>query len=405
MDAAYTEKVEFNRLQNFALIIGVVALVVAFGAGAVYGFQVAFRSYLLGYIFWLGIAVGCLGLLMLQHLVGGRWGLLVRPILEAGTRTLLPMAVLFIPIILGAHEIYVWTNHEVVAANEALEHAVPHKAAYLNVPFFAIRAGIYFLVWLGLAYFLNKWARQQNERADARLSDRFRSLSGIGMVVFIFAVTFASFDWIMSLEPEWYSSIFGLLILIGWTLSALSFVITALVILAQREPLSRVVGPAHFHDLGKLLLTFVMVWAYFSFSQLLIIWSGNLPEEIPWYLRRMRGGWGVIGVAIILLHFALPFVLLLSRSLKRRGRTLVIVACMLFVMRLIDLFWMVVPTFHYDDFRHYPAAANVLFFVAAIGMGGLWLFFFAWQLKKRPLIPFNDPKLEEAIAHGHGGHH
>jgi hypothetical protein len=213
-------------------------------------------------------------------------------------------------------------------------------------------------------------------------------------------VSFASFDWVMSLDPEWFSTIFGLLFVVNWVLSAFAFVITVMVVLSTRKPMLGIVAPAHFHDLGKLLLAFVMLWAYFSFSQYLIIWSGNIPEETKWYLHRLRGGWGYVGLLIVLLHFALPFVLLLSRDLKRNARALLWVALLVFAMRFIDLLWLIVPEFHRGQLRF-----GWMDFVAPIGIGGIWLWYFAWELNKRPLFPFNDPALEEAIERGkHEGH-
>ncbi|MEJ7618798.1 MAG: hypothetical protein WKF30_17910 [Pyrinomonadaceae bacterium] len=403
MVANYANNVEFNRLQRSALIVGIVALVIGAAIGVVFGVMpVLFRSYLVGYVFWVGMTLGCLAILLLQHLISGSWGLVIRRLLEAGSRTLLPMAVLFVPIVLGMHDLYIWTHHDLPAENHALIHAVHAKEPYLNIPFFVIRTGIYFLIWFALAYFLNKWSLEQDRTGAARWSDKMNKLSGPGMVIFILAVTFASVDWVMSLNPEWFSTIFGLLVLIGWALSALAFIIATVVILSKYEPLSRVIKPAHLHDLGKLMLAFVMVWAYFSFSQFLIIWSGNLPEETPWYLRRMQGTWGFIGLALVVLHFALPFLLLLSRDLKRNARTIGIVAVGILVMRLVDAVWLIAPSFHYTE-EHFSPVANVLYLVIPVGLGGLWVALFAWQLKKRPLVPFNDPKFEKAIEQGH--HH
>lgn len=392
--------VEFGRLQSLALIIGVVALIVGVVVGIVSGgVPVLFRSYLVGYIFWVGMTLGCLAILLLQHLVRGSWGLVIRRLLEAGSRTLLPMAVLFAPIALGMHDLYIWTHHDLPAENHALNHAVHAKAPYLNIPFFLIRAVVYFAIWFALAYFLNKWSLEQDRTGGGRWSDKMNKLAGPGLVIFILAVTFASVDWVMSLEPEWFSTIFGLLVLIGWALSALAFIITAAVLLSRYEPLSRVIKPAHLHDLGKLMLAFVMVWAYFSFSQFLIIWSGNLPEETPWYLRRMQGTWGFVALALVLLHFALPFLLLLSRDLKRNARTIAVVAVGILVMRLIDAVWLIAPSFHYTE-EHFNPLANLLYLVIPVGLGGVWVWLFAWQLKKRALVPFNDPKFEKALEHG-----
>ena len=332
---------------------------------------------------------------MLQHLTGGGWGFVIRRVLEAATRTLPLMAVLFIPIILGAHSLYPWTNQE------RLEHdpIVKFKTPFLNLPFFTTRAVIYFAVWLALAYFLNKWSLLQDRTAERRYTKNMRLLSGPGMVFLIIAVTFASIDWYMSLEPEWSSTIYGFIFVAAWSLSALAFTIAVMAVLSKEEPMKRIVAPLHFHDHGKLLLALVMLWAYFAFSQFLIIWSGNLPEEISWYLKRTHGAWGAIALSLVFLHFAAPFLFLLSRSIKRDPNKLVIVALVILVMRFVDLLWMLVPAFTGEHFH-----ISWLDLVAPVAFGGIWLAFFAWQLSKRSLIPINDPQYESVLEQAHARH-
>ncbi len=208
-------------------------------------------------------------------------------------------------------------------------------------------------------------------------------------------VTFASIDWAMSLEPHWFSTMYGVLFIAGQGLTAFAFIIVVLVLLSDTPPLAGYVGPRHYHDLGKLMLAFVMFWAYVSFSQYLIIWSGNLPEEIPWYLRRLQGGWGWVGAALVLLHFVLPFLLLLPASANRNPRILGAVAALVVFMRLVDVFWLTQPAFAGSRFR-----LHWMDLLAPIGIGGLWLAVFLWQLGKRPLLPVNDPELQPAVAHG-----
>jgi hypothetical protein len=324
---------------------------------------------------------------MLQHMTGGGWGFVIRRVLEAATRTLPIMAILFVPVILSAPLVYEWTDREVLEQHRV----VAFKTPYLNVTFFAVRAVVYFAVWIALMFFLNRWSLAQDRTGDARYAKNMRVLSGPGMVALIFTITFASIDWYMSLEPEWFSTIYGFIFVASWTLSALAFVIAAMARLTQEEPLSRVVAPLHFHDLGKLLLALVMLWAYFAFSQYLIIWSGNLPEEIGYYLDRTHGLWGAIIIAIGLLHFAAPFLFLLSRDLKRNPRRLVLVALLVLFMRMVDLLWMLVPAFH----GHSWIWLDIL---AVLAFGGLWLGLFAWQLAKRPLIPINDPQFASVMA-------
>src|SRR5687768_13973055 len=327
-----------SQFMKRALIAGVVLILAML---VPWNHDQFFEAYLIGWTFWTGIAVGSLALLLLQHLTGGGWGFVIRRILEASTRTLPVMAVLFIPILLGAHSLY----HHWMDPEEVKKHAVVAvKTPYLNFPFFTIRAVIYFAVWIAIAFLLNRWSLLQDRTGDNRYAKNMRVLSGPGMVALIFTVTFASVDWYMSLEPEWFSTIYGFIFVASWSLSALAFVIAVMAWLTQEEPLSRVVAPLHFHDLGKLLLALVMLWSYFAFSQYLIIWSGNLPEEIVWYLRRIPGLWGVVIVVIGILHFAAPFLFLLSWDLKRNPGKLVMIAMLILVMRAVDLLWMLVPS-------------------------------------------------------------
>jgi hypothetical protein len=398
MNGAYTAPAEVGVFQKRALIVGVVFMVLL-AVGALMNRQQFFRSYLVAYIFWAGIAIGSLALLMLQHLTGGGWGLVIRRVLEAAARTIPVVALMFIPIIIGAHDLYPWTH-----AEEMSTPALKQKARlYLNMPFFIGRAVLYFAIWSLFAYLLTKWSSEQDRSADRRYTKRMRMLSGPGIGVFVLTVTFASVDWAMSLNPEWFSTIYGLLFVAAWALSALAFVIAVMAFLVRREPLSRVVRPNHFQDLGKLMLAFVMLWAYFSFSQFLIVWSGNLPEEIQWYLPRVRGGWGVIALTVVIFHFAFPFMLLLSASLKRNAGKLMILAILILVMRLIDFFWMIAPEFSHEGFH-----VSWMDFVAPLAVGGIWLATFFWQLAKRPLMAINDPQydglLEAAQAPVHAEH-
>jgi hypothetical protein len=398
VDATYTTPPEVGRYQTRALIVGVVFLALSLVGLFIHQTENFFRAYLMGYLFWVGIALGSLAVLMLQHLTGGAWGMVIRRVLESSTRTLPLLLLLFVPIILGMHSLYEWTHQDKVNGDEILKA----KSVYLNIPFFAARVVIYFAVWLGLAYLLNKWSGEQDRTAERSLSRRMRMLSGPGLVLFVLTVTFASIDWAMSLDPHWFSTIWGLLFVAQWGLSSFAFVIALMALLSTRAPFKGVLAPAHFHDLGKLLLAFVMVWAYFNFSQYLIIWSGNLPEETKWFISRTRGWWGAVAIVVIIFHFALPFLMLLSRDLKRNARLLAGVAGLVLMMRLLDLFWIVAPK---ADKTHFEPGGLWLYFVAPIGLGGIWLWYFATQLKKRPLLPLNDPYLEEALEHGkHGGH-
>lgn len=395
MNTVYDAPPQVGRLRTRALVVGFVFLI-AYVAGAFINRDQFFHSYLIGYLFWLGIALGSLALLMLQHLTGGGWGMVIRRVLEAATRTLPLMLILFIPIRLGARHIYPWTDR----ARFEHEPAMLDKLdRYLNLSFFSLRAVSYFAIWILLAYLFSKWSRNQDTSTDQAATKKMRLLSGPGMVLFIITVTFAAIDWVMSISPEWSSTIFGLLFVASFALSGLAFAIAVVAMLSDREPMADVVAPLHFHDLGKLMLALVMLWAYFAYSQFLIIWSGNLPEEIVWYLPRTHGGWGAVAVAVVVLHFAFPFAFLLSRSLKRNPHRLVSVAGLILIMRVIDLIWVIAPDFSGAKFQ-----ISWMDIAAPLGVGGIWVAMFAGELKKRPLMAFNDPQMESVIEQAHEHH-
>jgi hypothetical protein len=379
---------ELKGLQQRLLIAGGVGAVISV-LGFLLNSRQFFQSYLMAYMLWLGVTLGCLALGMVHQLSGGAWGVLIRRPIGAAARVIPLMTVLFLPIALGVMRIYPWTNADLVAHDEALQH----KQLYLNVPFFLTRAAIYFLAWNTLSYFLNRWSLEQDRTGDPRIARRMQALSGGGLVVYGLTITFASFDWLMSLEPHWYSTIYGVLILGGQGLSSLAFLIIVLVWLSRRPPLDQIVVPAHFHDLGNLMLAFVMLWAYFSFSQYLIIWAGNLPAEIGWYLHRMQTGWRPVAVVLMLFHFALPFVVLLSRTVKRQGRLLVRVAIAVLVVRLVDLWWLIGPEFHTDGI-----AVSWMDAWIPLGMGAIWLAAFIYQLRGRAILPIHDPEFDETLG-------
>jgi hypothetical protein len=348
-----------------------------------------FRSYLLGYLFWLGLTLGSLGIVMMQYLTGGAWGVMTRRTLESATRTLPLLALLFIPVAIGIPHLYDWSHPDLVQH----EYVLRHRAIYMNTPMFIIRAVIYFAVWGVFAYFLNKWSAEQDEHGG--FEKRLAALSAPGLILYVFTVTFSAIDWAESLETDWYSTIWGFLFVASQGLAAFAFIIIAMALLARREPLASCFKPSHLHDLGKLLLTFVMLWAYFAFSQLLIVWSGNLTDEIPWYLRRLATSWGWLGVALIVLQFIVPFLLLLSRPLKRNVVALSCVVGLIIVMRFVDLMWIVMPSYYQHGLR-----LHWLNFSVPLAIGGLWIATFVSQLKNRPLLPVQAPSLERALHHG-----
>jgi hypothetical protein len=381
---------QLARLQRLSLITGIVGAVICL-VGLFINSAQFFQAYLFAYIFWAQLAIGCLLLLMIQHVAGGGWGFIIRRFLEAGAMTLPLLAVLFIPILLGIQILYPWARPEVMAESEILRH----KAPYLNLPFFAIRTAIYFAIWIGLAYFLNKWSRAQDNDPEAAPLQRFQQLSGPGLVISFLALTFASFDWMMSLEPEWFSTIYGFMFGVGAGAAAFAGAILVLARFANHKPLSEVVTVGHFNDLGNFLLATVMLWAYIALSQYLIIWSGNLPEEITWYVYRTQNNWQWLSLFLILFHFALPFLVLMSRQVKRKARNLTIVAVVIMVTRLVDLYWLVMPAFYHSGIH-----LDWLDILMPIALGGLWFAVFIWQLKQKPIIALNDPHLPEVAEHG-----
>jgi hypothetical protein len=379
---------ELAGLQRRLLIAGAAGAVISVIGWFVDATQF-FASYLMAYMFVLGLTLGSLALGMVHQLSGGAWGVVIRRPIGAASRVLPVLTLLFIPIALGMHHLYEWTHDDVVAGDPILQH----KHLYLNTPFFLIRAAIYFAVWNGFSYFLNHWSLEQDRTGDPHFARRMQKLSGGGLVAYGLCMTFASFDWVMSLEPHWFSTIFGLLIIGGQGLSSLSFLLLTLVWLTRRRPLSDIVTPGHFHDISNLMLAFVMLWAYFSFSQYLLIWSGNLPEEITWYLHRLQTGWKVIALVLIVVHFAAPFVLLLSRAIKRDPSMVGKVATVILVARLIDLFWLIAPEFHREGVH-----LNWMDIVLPLTLVSIWLGCFVWQLRGRAILPVHDPQFAEALG-------
>jgi hypothetical protein len=369
--------------------------------GAVLDPERLLQAWLVSFLYFLAFPLGALAILMLHNQTGGRWGIPMRRVFGAAGQTLPLVALFFLPIALGVTSLYPWNHPEWFPAHE--RHLLHLKEPYLNVPFFLARAAVYFAVWIGVALRLYLWSRALDERWDPVIARKVEVFSGPGLLLYGLTVTFAAIDWVMSLEPMWYSSIFGALIAGAQLLPALAFAIAVLVWLAPQEPLPRVLNPTVWNDQGNLLLAFVMLWSYLTFSQFFLIWSGNLPEEISWYKHRMAGGWDWVGWSLILFYFALPFVALLMRDLKRRPQRLVRIAGAILVMHYVYMFWLVIPSFAiYGPSAHEPDLhVHWLDLAALVGQGGVWLGVFLWRLQARPLLALNDPALEEEVAH-HG---
>jgi hypothetical protein len=398
------------------MIVGAVFAVLALVAAVIH-WELFLRAWLFSFMFWLGLTTGSLALLCLQYTSGGNWGRLGRRIWEAGASNWWLMAIFWLPIAFGVKILYPWAKRP--AGGPDLDVFIAHYGAdklhyYLNVPGFWIRGVIYFAGWAILYIFLNRWSvREEAGTTTPAQFVRIQNLSGFGIVFFGLSITFASTDWTMSLYPEWWSTVWGMLFMVGQVLTTFCFTIWLLTRLAAVEPISRMFKVDYLHDFGKLMFAFVVLWAYLSFSQWLIIWSGNMLSEIRWYLMRLDHGWQYFGTALIFLHFAFPFALLLSRNLKRNARRIVAVAFLVLFMRLVDLFWLTAPNFYpgAEAELGHPATTGLngfglvdalIYIICPIAMGGIWLFFFYLRLSKRSLMPVNDPGFVQMLESKHG---
>lgn len=373
-----------DRIQRICLIVGIVASLALLIELFVSADQTHFfRSYLFAYIFWSGLTLGCLGIYLLHNVVGGNWGVVIRRFVESGTRTLPLIALLLVPILFGLHYLYAWS-----LPGQKAHEGITHVERYLNKPFFIGRAVLYFVVWSFWGYRLLRLSAEQDRTGDPSIFFRMKSFAAPGLLIFVITTSFAFIDWIMSLESDFYSTIYGWMFTVGQVLMTFSFCMVLLVLLRNTKPLSSVLTTQHFHDLSNLMLAFTMLWSYMSFAQFLIIWAENLPDEIPWYVRRFSGGWGYIAFFIAIFHFAVPFFLLLMRFIKRNPNLIYWVALWIICIRLVDNFWIIMPAFRQHGLEIYWTDI-----VAPIAIGGLWLAFFIWHLKARPLLPLHDPRL------------
>jgi len=380
----------YARLFNGAAIVGGIGILASI-VGAVIAPEQFFRGWLFGLQFWLGISLGCLAILMMHHLMGGAWGVATRRHFEAGAMVMPLMAFLFVPVLFGLPSIYLWARPAALAADPVLQH----KASYLNPSSFAIRASVYVLLWSAMAFCFFRWSRAQDETTEAAPSRRMEALAGPGLLLLILSGSFAWMDWLMSVEPHWYSSIYPLMIMAGHALAAMALVVWMSSQIAGDAALAPVFTPKRFHDLGTLLFAFVFFWAYLCYAQLIVIWSGNLKDEIPWYLTRIVGGWSSIAGALFIFAFAIPFFLLLFRHLKRNPKTLGRIAFGAFLMQIVNSYWLIASPFQTNgpEFRWQYVAALV-------GVGGIWLACYARWMRQRPLLPVHAPGYVEALPHG-----
>ena len=390
-----------SRLQMLSLGVGGVAFVIRL-IGLYFDPEQALRSWLLGFIFWGGIGIGSIGIIILQYLTGGAWGVVIRRVAEAGSRTLPIVFLMWIPLAAGITRLYEWTHLS------PTEHIMEHRGWFMTPSSWILRSVAYFILFGVMAWLLNKWSLAQDKTDNYEDSAKFLGMStafsGPAMVFYALLVSFAAVDWMMMLDPHFFSTIWGLLFVAGWGLSCFCFGVVILALLADKAPLDRVLGGRHFHDLGNLMLAMVMVWAYFNFSQYLIIWSGNIPEETVWFLARTTHGWGYLAWALVIFHFAVPFLILLMQDLKRRPKKLIWVADFILLMRFLDMYWLIGPSprINTAGFEHNSFYLSWMDIVAPIATGGIWLWYFFGQLKNRALVPVMDPFFENAVKHGRG---
>lgn len=383
---------DLDGVRSKALVVGIVGLVATVLGFFVAGPDVFWRGYLVGWIYWLGVALGLFLIMMINYLASGRYGIQMRRFQEAATRTIPVMGLIGLPILFagGLQHLYHWTTTD--PANDALLAA---KAAYLNVPFFNGRYVAYFVIWTVFAFVMSRLSHQHDETGDEKTREKLQKLSAAGLVTFVLVATFASIDWLMSTDHHWYSSLYGPQLLLWQAISAVAFSIILLVFLWQREPFKHIVKPTHFHDWGKLMLAFTMVWGYFSISQFLIIWSGNLPEEVTWYIVRNTGGWKTYTVALVVFAFFLPFAILLSQDIKFKPKVLMRVAMLVLVVRWFDYYWQVAPNLHPSGFTLSPFD-----FGPWIAIGGFWVWLMLGNVRGKAALPVNDPVIQEAWVHG-----
>ncbi len=347
-----------------------------------------FHSYLTAYLFWVSIGLGALFFVMLHYLVNAEWSIALRRVVEALMMSLPVMAILFIPLGFGLHDLYHWSHADLVAG----DHLLQAKAPYLQTTFFVIRTIVYFAIWFLLTFGLHRLSLAEDTGYNEARRARIRKISAGGMIIFAFTTTFAAFDWIMSLDAHWYSTIFGAYYFAGCVVGALSFITLALLHLRRKGILTDVITVEHFNDLGKLIFAFMIFWAYMAFSQYFLIWYANIPEETIWFADRWVGSWKTVSLALVFGNFVIPFLLLMPKMVKRRFGFLAVMSLWMLFFHWIDLFWLVMP-------GHSPHGANVSWMdlVTMVGIGGIFVGMFWRRLAASPIVPVGDPRLEKSI--------
>lgn len=377
-----------SRWTRIAGIAGIAGLVASALLGWGHG-QEFFSSYLVSFLFWLSLALGALIFVLIQFATRAGWSVVVRRLAEHAMGTLPLFALLFIPLAFGVHDLFHWSHADAVAQDPLLQH----KAPYLNSGFFYLRAAVYLVAWAAMGWWFRKQSLAQDESKDPAVTRRLQSVSAPAILVYALTVTFASFDWIMSLDPHWYSTVFGVYFFAGCFLGIHALLALLCLGLQKRRLLPGVVTFEHYHDLGKMLFAFVVFWAYIAFSQFMLIWYGNIPEETVWYAHRLHEGWYGVTVALAVGHFVLPFFVLLLRDVKRRRLSLSLAALWLLAVHYLDLFWLVMPNFQHDG-----PHLGLLDVATFVGIGGLFLAALGALMAKKALVPVGDPRLSESLS-------
>jgi hypothetical protein len=378
----------WNRLPVIGAVLAVLGAVTCAILGPGNPKQFYF-SWLVSFLFFLSLALGALFFVLIQYAAQGGWGIVLRRIGETIFATLPVMAALFVPLLFGLHDLFEWSHHDAVERDALLRW----KAPYLNVPFFLIRAALYFGCWSFIALLYSRGSRGQDATGDPRVSARLRRLAGPAIIVMALTSSFASVDWIMSLTPHWYSTMFGVYFFAGSFVGFIALLSVVAVAMQRARLLDTIISAEHLHDIGKFLFAFTAFWAYIAFSQFFLIWYANMPEESIWFKARLEGSWKTVSILLMVGHFAAPFFYLMGRAVKRRGSTLAIGGAWLLVMHFVDLYWQIMPTLHPEGFR--PSVLDVAAFLA---VGGCFVAAASWLMRRQALVPVRDPRLAESLA-------
>ncbi len=377
-----------ESVPKIAAAVGIVLLIASFGLGLSFDGKQFWHSYLVACLFFFSIGLGALFFVLANIASRAGWSVAVRRLAEHISITLPVVGILFVPLLIwGAHDLYHWTHSEAVAEDPLLQH----KSPYLNLPFFYIRSALYLICWALIAWWFRRQSLHQDEVGDPGITRKLQTFSAPALIVFGVTVTFASFDWIMSLDPHWYSTIFGVYFFAGSFLSGLAFMVLIFLRLHSGGLLTQVVTYEHFHDLGKLIFAFVVFWAYIGFSQFMLIWYASIPEETLWYAHRWEHGWKPVSIFLAAGHFGLPFFFLLSSDVKRRRTTLMLVCAWLLLVHYLDLYWLVMPS-HGGFHPHY------LDLLCFLGVGGVFLGVLGWAMRPN-LVAVRDPRLPESLSY------